>query len=89
MAVYGGYFGLTEGTEKALVADLATENESGTAFGAFHLVTGLAALPASVLFGYLWSVGGAKTAFLAGAFLAAVGVVFLNLVLQAAHKRSA
>lgn len=89
MALYGVFFGLAEGTEKALVADLATPGESGTAFGAFHLVAGVAALPASFLFGVLWDQGGAQLAFTIGAALAAVGIIVLNLVLRGARPAGA
>ncbi|MGH7717633.1 MAG: MFS transporter, partial [Gemmatimonadaceae bacterium] len=50
-AAYGVFFGLTEGVEKALVADLVPPARRGAAFGWFHLAFGMAALPASVLFG--------------------------------------
>lgn len=89
MALYGVFFGLAEGTEKALVADLATPGESGTAFGAFHLVAGLAALPASFLFGLLWDQGGASLAFMTGAVLATLGIIVLNLVLRGARPAAA
>ena len=69
-AVYGVVFGLTEGTEKALVADLAPASLRGRAFGWYHAVIGLGALPASLLFGTLWESRGAPTAFLVGAGLA-------------------
>ena len=69
-AVYGVVFGLTEGTEKALVADLAPAPLRGRAFGWYHAVIGLGALPASVFFGTLWESRGAPTAFLVGAGLA-------------------
>ncbi len=82
MLLYGVYFGLTEGTEKALVNDLAAAGELGGAFGAYHLMAGLAALPASLIFGVLWDRGGPQLAFLTGAAVAAVGVVLLNLVLR-------
>ena len=52
-AVYGVYFGLTEGVEKALVADLVPAERRGTAFGWYNLAIGLGALPASLLFGIL------------------------------------
>jgi len=68
--VYGVVFGLTEGTEKALVADLAPAPLRGRAFGWYHAVIGLGALPASVFFGTLWESRGAPTAFLVGAGLA-------------------
>ena len=54
-AAYGVFFGLTEGAEKALVADLTRPAERGGAFGFYHLMIGVAALPASLLFGLLAS----------------------------------
>ncbi|MEW5722648.1 MAG: MFS transporter [Thermodesulfobacteriota bacterium] len=68
---YGLYFGLAEPAEKTLVAGLAPARLRGTAFGFFHGVVGLGALPASLLFGFLWQGFGGRTAFLTGAFLAA------------------
>ena len=44
----------TEGVEKALVADLAQPEALGTAYGWFHLISGLLLLPASLLFGFLY-----------------------------------
>ena len=45
-ATYGIYFGLTEGVEKALVADLAPARLRGSAFGLYHLTVGIGAFPA-------------------------------------------
>ncbi|GBC97726.1 Multidrug resistance protein MdtH [bacterium HR17] len=75
--VYGLYFGLTEGAERALVADLSAPDQRGRGYGAFHFVVGVGMLPASVLFGVLWQQWGAKVAFLFGAALAltAMGVL--------------
>ena len=78
--VYGVYFGLTEGVEKALVADLVPPNVRGAAFGWYNLTIGLAAFPASLIFGGLWQVYGAATAFVVGASLAVVAAVGLMLV---------
>jgi MFS family permease len=77
---YGLYFGLTEGVEKALVADLVPATVRGAAFGWYNLTIGLAALPASLIFGGLWQVFGAPAAFLAGAGLALVASLGLYLV---------
>lgn len=78
--VYGTYFGLTEGVEKAFVADLAPAHLRGSAFGLYHLAVGLGALPASVLFGLIWQQAGAGAAFSVGAFLAvAAGVLLMTL----------
>jgi MFS family permease len=79
-AVYGVYFGLTEGVEKALVADLVPKDRRGAAFGWYNLAIGVGALPASLLFGALWDRWGSATAFNFGALLAlaaAVGVIFV------------
>jgi MFS family permease len=65
--VYGTYFGLTEGVEKALVADLVRAEHRGTAYGLYNLAIGITVLPASVLFGLLWNNFGASTAFLISA----------------------
>jgi MFS family permease len=71
-AAYGVFFGMTEGTEKALVADLVPAARRGTAYGFYNLAIGLAALPASLLFGLVWDGLGAEFAFAMGAALAMV-----------------
>ena len=70
--VYGIYSAATEGAERALVADFVPAERRGAAFGWFHLAVGVAALPASLLFGILWSRFGAQAAFGASAALALV-----------------
>ena len=82
-ALYGVYYGLTEGIAKAFVADLVSPDIRGTAYGWFNGAIGLAALPASLLAGLLWQgVGswsglGAAAPFMAGAVLALLAVVLL------------
>lgn len=87
--VYGLFYGLTEAPEKALVAVLSPAHRRGAAFGAYHFAIGLAALPASVLFGALWSVFGARAAFLTGATLALVAAVLLPILVRAPEAESA
>ena len=79
-AVYGLFFGLTEGTEKALVADLVPAARRGTAFGWFNFAVGIAALPASLMFGIIWDQAGPATAFSVGAALAAIATFGLLMV---------
>jgi MFS family permease len=76
-AVYALFFGLTEGSERAFVADLVPQGLRGRAYGAFHAAIGLTALPASVLFGLLWKRFGPRTAFLTGAAVALTAAVAL------------
>lgn len=82
-AVYGAFYGLTEGTEKALVADLVPADRRGAAFGAYHLAVGLGALPASVLFGLVWERLGAPAAFGLGASLAGAAAALLLVLVPA------
>jgi MFS family permease len=80
LALYGVVLAATEGVEKALVADLVPPGRLGTAFGWFHLVTGLALVPASVGFGWVWQSAGAPTAFaVSGAIAAAAAIALLAL----------
>ncbi len=80
VSVYGFYFGFAEGTEKALVADLAPASRRGTAFGVYNAVSGLGALTASVVFGVIWKAFGAPAAFGTGAALALAATALLFVV---------
>ncbi len=75
--VYGLYYGLTEGPEKALVASLAPKNKRGTGFGLYHASVGVAALPASVAAGFIWKHWGPQYAFGLGAALAVMAALTL------------
>ena len=78
--VYGIYFGLTEGSERALVADLVPAARRGAAYGWYYLTIGAGALPASVIFGLIWNRAGSGTAFVFGAALALVAAIGLAVV---------
>lgn len=78
--VYGAVFGLTEGTEKALVADLVPAMRRGTAFGWYQATVGVAALPASIVFGVVWDRFGSPVAFGMGAGLALVAALIMSRV---------
>ena len=84
---YGLYFGLTEGAEKALVTDLVPASKRGTAFGWYNFTVGLAALPASVIFGIVWDQFSPVAAFTMGATLAGVAAVGLMIVVPGAGRR--
>ena len=75
--LYGFYFGFAEGTEKALVADLAPEGRRGFAFGVYNAVLGGGALAASVVFGLVWDAWGAPAAFGLGAAISLVATALL------------
>ena len=75
--VYGLYFGLTEGVEKAWVADLAPDSARGTAFGIYNAVLGIGALIASLLFGFIWTRVSPPAAFFTGAAFALAATALL------------
>jgi MFS family permease len=77
---YGLYFGLTEGVEKAWIADLAPAHARGTAFGYYYTTLGAGALAASLLFGVIWTRVSAPAAFLSGGVIALVATALLYLL---------
>ena len=80
--IYGIYFGLSEGAEKALVADLVRPEQRGTAYGLYNLAFGITVLPASLLMGKLWDWRGPQTAFLVSAMLGASAALLLLLLVK-------
>lgn len=76
-ALYGLFYGFTEGVEKAYVADLSDPAERGHAFGWFNFAIGAGALPASLIFGLIWQWQGSRAAFLFGSLLAGIAALLL------------
>ncbi len=92
VALWGLHMGFTQGVFSAMVADQAPAELRGTAFGMFHLLTGVALLLASVLAGALWDAAGYRATFLAGALFAALslaGLWRLRRTLAAAYGKPA
>jgi MFS family permease len=87
-AGYGIFFGLTEGAELALIADVAPRDRRGSAYGWYYLAIGIGALPASLIFGALWDRSGAPFAFTVGAALALAAAVGLLLIGGTAAPRA-
>lgn len=78
---YGIYYGISEGTARAMVADLVKPQQRGTAYGLYSAAVGVMALPANLLAGILWqgafgwSCFGASAPFLFGAAMSVFGVM--------------
>jgi MFS family permease len=85
--IYGFYFGLTEGVEKALVADLVPDEKRGTAFGFYNLAYGITVFPASLIFGFVWTKFGATPAFLMSAGISVIAAAFLMTIKTARPVR--
>jgi MFS family permease len=60
---YAATLALTEPAERSLIGDAAPAAVRGTAFGLYHLASGLLVLPGAVLFGLVWERAGSAVAF--------------------------
>ncbi len=94
-AVYALFYAFTEGAEKAFVADLVSDDKRGTAFGLFNFSIGLGALPASIIFGILYSFFdkrmpgfGGTVAFGFGGTLALISMILLTIKVKEPSKDS-
>jgi len=85
--IYGIYFGLVEGAEKALVADLVRPEQRGTAYGLYNLAFGITVFPASLLMGMIWDWKGPATAFLISAVMGATAAALLLLFVRPHPER--
>jgi MFS family permease len=72
VVLWGFHMAITNGLLSALVADHAPPDLRGTAFGVFHLASGVFLLLASGLAGMLWSTFGPGATFAAGAVFTAI-----------------
>jgi MFS family permease len=78
--LYGIYMGLTEGVQRAYLATLVPAQRQATGFGLYHMVVGVAILPASLIAGLLWDSIGPSAPFWFGAGTAALaGVLFVGI----------
>lgn len=84
--IYGIYFGLVEGAEKALVADLVPADKRGTAYGMYNLAFSITVWPASLLMGALWSWRGASVAFIASACIGTLAALLLAFTIRSGNN---
>ncbi len=75
--LYGFYYAFTDGIQKSYIADIVKQGQRGTAFGTYNALTGLAALPASVLAGFLWQTFGPVVAFNTSSFIALLSALLM------------
>jgi MFS family permease len=79
MPLYGLFYGATDGTERAMVADIVKDERlRGTAYGLYHMTVGLLLLPASLLAGFLWDkVSPQAPFFIGGAVGVSAGIMLI------------
>jgi MFS family permease len=74
---YSATLAITEPAERSLIGDHADERERGTAYGLYHLMSGLLVLPGAVLFGAIWQELGSVTAFAVAAVVTGIAAVVM------------
>jgi MFS family permease len=79
MLLYAAYYGLTEGAQRAVVAEMVPSQTKARAFGMMLALEGAMVLPANVLFGWAYQTWGARAAFAGGAAVAFAAVIALKL----------
>jgi len=79
--LYGLYYGLTEGVEKAVVADLVEGNKRGTAYGLYNGAIGFFFFASSFIAGILWQYISPSAPFIFGAIMSIIASFMLIRVL--------
>jgi MFS family permease len=79
--LYGIYYAMTEGVEKAFVGDLAPKGSRATALGFFHTIVGIGLLPASVIAGFLFSLAPAAP-FIFGSCMSACAFLIVIIFVR-------
>ena len=74
---YSTTLAITEPAERSLIGDHAGGEQRGTAYGLYHLASGLLVLPGAVIFGSLWEAFGSSTAFATAAVITAGAAVWM------------
>lgn len=79
-ALYAIFYAIAEPAERAMVATLCAPEQRGLAYGWFNAAIGIAALPASLWFGWLYENYGPIAAFGFGSALALAASITLHWV---------
>jgi len=85
--LYGIFFGLIDGVQRAFVVDLAPSDLKGTALGTFHAATGLIALPAGFIAGLLWDKFSPQATFLFALGLTICSLLLFTFVKNTKHSK--
>ena len=80
--VYALSLAISEPAERAIIGDHAHVEQRGTAFGLYHLASGLFVLPGAVLFGAIWQYFAASVAFVTAAIVTATAALLLVVLSQ-------
>ena len=88
VVLWGAHMGIIQGLFASMVAERTPAHLKGTAFGAFHLVSGLAAIIGVPTSGYLWQHYGAEYSFLAEVAAVCISLIFATFLPKYKEKSS-
>ena len=83
--IYGIFFAMIDGVQRAFVVDLAPKHLKATALGTFHTAIGLVALPGGLIAGLLWDKISPETTFIYGFVLAIISLLLFTFM-KKPHK---
>jgi MFS-type transporter involved in bile tolerance (Atg22 family) len=84
---YGASLAVTEAPERSLVGDAAPAGLKGTAFGVYHFIVGVFALPGAFMLGLIWQEIGSAAAFRTAAGITVVAAAAMIATLYAGRRR--
>ena len=85
--LYGLHRGAIEPSQKALVSELSPKEYRASTLGAFQMITGLCALPASLMAGVLWTTYGDFAPFYLSLILTTAAIALLVLIKENRHPK--
>ncbi|MBN3037221.1 MAG: MFS transporter [Candidatus Diapherotrites archaeon] len=86
-ALYGIVHAVVDPVQKAFITDMSDKDLRGTSLGGMYAVNGLAALPSSVVAGWLWSSYSSQYAFFFGAAVSGLAALLALLLLRENRRR--
>lgn len=78
--IYGIFFAMIDGVQRAFIIDLAPKHLKATALGIFHTSIGLVALPGGFFAGLLWDKINPEATFLYGFILSIISIILFIFV---------
>jgi MFS family permease len=79
---YSASLAITEPAERSVIGDYAPTNLRGTAFGLYHLASGVLVLPGAIVFGSIWQSFSSTHAFVTAAVITAAAAVALLWIVR-------
>jgi MFS family permease len=75
ICLWGLHLAFSQGILARMIADIAPPELRGSAFGLFHLLTGVSLLAANAWAGWMWDASGTALPFMVGALLSVAGLL--------------